>query len=192
MPFTRLAVSIGLYTVLFLASEGSVAASAPRPPCATAPLPAYPDLGSLPIVEVWTGNELDPDYAPADCTGWLPTAIRTLIATAGRFRHKGKVEDLLARFAAISALQTIRYWSVWDKRWENLVMGASALSGPDAPLLRADFQIDEMISGADLYFVQNDNRSTNTVVYRMRVRAISSNRLVVEMENISPLRYLPI
>ena len=153
-------------------------------------MPAYADLGSLPIVQVWTGNELDPDYAPADCTGWQPTAFRTLVATAGRFRHQGRVEDLVARFAAISALKTIRYWSVWDKRWENLIMGASALSGPDATLLRADFQVDEMISGADLYFVQNDNRSTDTVVYRLRVREIAPDRLVVETENVSAVRYL--
>ena len=190
MTFIRSAVCIGLGTVLLLASDRSVTASGPHPPCATAPLPAYADLGSLPIVQVWTGNALDPDYAPADCTGWQPTAFRTLVVTAGRFRHQGKVEDLVARFAAISALKTIHYWSVWDKRWENLIIGASALSGPDATLLRADFQVDEMISGADLYFAQNDNRSTDTVIYRLRVREIAPDRLVVETENVSAVRYL--
>lgn len=183
-------ITIGLCAVLLLASESSVAASGPRPPCATTPLPAYPDPDNLPIVQVWTDNELEPDYAPAGCTGWLPTAFRTLAATAGRFRHQGRVEDLLARFAAVSALRTIRYWSVWDKRWENLVVDASALSGPDATLPRADFRVDELAAGADVYFAQTDNRSTATVVYRMRVRAIGPDRLVVETENVSAVRYL--
>ena len=55
---------------------------------------------------------------------------------------------------------------------------------------RPDFRIDEMIGGADLYFAQNDNRSTGDVVYRLRVREIDPDRLVVETENVSAVRYL--
>ena len=44
---------------------------------------------------------------------------------------------------------------------------------------RPDFQVAEMAGGVDLYFAQNDNRSTGDVVYRMRVREIDPDQLVV-------------
>ena len=166
MMSARLGTYIGLCALLLLAPGRSVAESAPHPPCASAPSPAYADLGSLPTVRVWAGTDLGPNWVPAACTGWHRVAFRTLVAAAGRFRFTGRAEDLLARFAAVAALTTIRYWSVSDQRWENLVTSASALNGPNASMRRSDFQVDEMTAGADLYFVQNDNRSTNEVVYR--------------------------
>jgi hypothetical protein len=49
-----------------------------------------------------------------------------------------------------------------------------------------------MLAGADLFFAQDDNRSTGEVVHRMRVRVreIGPARLVVEAENVSAVRYL--
>ena len=44
--------------------------------------------------------------------------------------------------------------------------------------------------GADLYFAQDDNRSSGDVVYRLRVRKIAPDRLVVEMENVGAVRFL--
>ena len=186
----RLRGYAGLCALLLLAPGRGVADTAPQPPCAGAASPAYADLGSLPAVRVWASADLGPDWVPPTCTRWQPLAFRTLVATAGRFRFAGRAEDLLARFAAVSALTTIRYWSVSDKRWENLVTSASALSGPDASMQRPDFQVDEMIGGADLYFAQNDNRSTGDVIYRLHVREIGPDWLVVETENVSAVRYL--
>ena len=88
MTSARLAGRIGVCAVLLLASGRSVADSVPRPPCAGAPSPAYADLGSLPAVHVWTGEELGTDWIPPACTGWRPLAVRTLVAAAGRFRFK--------------------------------------------------------------------------------------------------------
>lgn len=192
MTVARLAGCMGACALLLLAPGLSVADSAPRPPCAGAPSPAYAEPGSLPAVRMWTGDELGADWLPPACTGWHPLAFRTLVAAAGRFRFESGAEGLLARFAAVSAFAAIRYWSVSDKGWENLVTSASALSGPDAAMQRPDFQVAEMAGGADLYFAQNDNRSTGDVVYRMRVREIDPDQLVVEMENVSAVRYLVI
>jgi hypothetical protein len=153
-------------------------------------LPDYAALGSLPATLVWTSDQLNAAWVPPSCVGWQSLPFRALGASAGRFRHEGAVTDLLARFGAISALQTIRYWSVLDKGWENLITGASALSGPDPSQRRPDFATAEMATSADLYFSQNDNRSTGDVVYRMRVREFAPDRLVVETENVSPVRYL--
>src|SRR3954451_19845279 len=80
MTSARLAGCIGVGAVLLLAPGRSVAESVPRPPCAGAPSPAYADLGSLPAVRVWTGDELGTAWKPPACTGWRPLAFRTLVA----------------------------------------------------------------------------------------------------------------
>ncbi len=141
-------------------------------------------------MRVWAGDGPGAGWTPPACTGWRPLPFRTLVAVAGRFRHRGGAEDLLARLGAVSALTTVRYWSVSDKRWRTLVTEASALDGPDAAERRPDFGVAEMRAGTDLYFAQDDNRSTGDVVYRLRVREIAPDRLVAETENVGALRYL--
>jgi hypothetical protein len=185
-----LARLVGLYAALLLSANSSLAQSGPQPPCGAAPSPAYADLGSTPAVRVWTGDELGADWTPPSCTGWRPLPFRSLLAAAGRFRYQGSVEDLLARFGAVSTMTAIRYWSVSDKRWQTLITKASALEGPDAAKRRPDFSVAEMRGGTDLYFAEDDNRSTGDVVYRLRVRETAPDRLVVETENVSPVRYL--
>jgi hypothetical protein len=191
MPIhARLASHVGLCAVLLLSPIRSVAQSGPRPPCDAAPSPAYADPGGLPAVRVWSAGELGADWIPPACTGWHPLPFRVLVATAGRFRYRGKVEDLLERFGAISTLTTIRYWSITDQRWLRLITDASALEGSDPAKRRPDFSAPEMSTGTELYFAQHDNRSTGDVVYRLRIREIAPDRLVVETENVSTVRYL--
>jgi hypothetical protein len=187
----RLAARISLCAVLVLPSGRSVARDDPRPPCGSAPSPAYADQGDTPAVRVWSGDDtVGTGWTPPACTGWRPLPSRALVAVAGRFRHRGTAEDLLARLGAVSALSTVRYWSVSDGRWLDLVTDASALAGPDPASRRPDFRAAEMVSGADLYFAQDDNRSTGAVVYRLRVREAAPDRLVAETENVTPVRYL--
>ena len=57
-------------------------------------------------------------------------------------------------------------------------------------LRRADFTVAELIAGRDLYFAQQDNRSSAPVIYRMRVRDLTPRSFLVETENVSPVRYL--
>src|SRR3954467_12544294 len=47
-----------------------------------------------------------------------------------------------------------------------------------------------MKSWPGLYFAQHDNRSTGDVVYRLRVREVTPDRLVVRVENVSAVCYL--
>lgn len=190
MPvLARLAAGLGLWVVLLF--PGEVAGQeVPRPPCAGPPSPAYPEPGGQPVVRVWSAGEPGADWTPPACTGWRPLPSRVLVATAGRFAHRGTAEDLLERLGAVSALTTVRYWSVSNGRWLDLVTDASALAGPDAAERRPDFRAAEMKVGADLYFAQDDNRSTGVVVYRLRVRESAPDRLVVDTENVSPMRYL--
>jgi hypothetical protein len=44
-----------------------------------------------------------------------------------------------------------------------------------------------MTAGRDLYFAQKDNRSAGEIVYRMQVRELSATRLVVAVDNLSPV-----
>ena len=187
----RLAGCIAWCGGLLLQPGAGAAEGGPRPPCAAAaPLPDYAEPGNLPATRVWTGEQLDAAWAPPPCLGWRALPFRALGATAGRFHHRGDATGLLARFGAISALPTIRYWSVSDKAWQDLVTSASALGGPDPRRRRPGFAPAELAGGADRYFAQDDNRSTGEVVYRLRVRELAPCRLVVATENTSPVRYL--
>jgi hypothetical protein len=76
---------------------------------------------------------------------------------------------------------------VTEGGWRVLITHATALDGPDVKRPRADFTLAEMRSGHDLYFAQTDNRSSEDVVYRMRVREIGPGALVVAIENVSPI-----
>ncbi len=161
IPFLRREICGGMWVGLLLGSTaGRALESGPCPPCAGDPSPYYAAVGGWPIVRVWAGSDLAVGWEPATCTGWRPSASRVVVAAAGRFEFGGEIEDLLARFAEVTDLTTIRYWSITDKRWEHLLSHASALRGPDATLQRENFKVDELIQGSDIYFSQNDNRST--------------------------------
>ena len=175
--------------LLLLGSDTTAGAEAgPRPPCGDSPRPEYADPGALPVVEVWN-EELSGAWDPPACTGWTARDDGMVVALAGSFHHGGDVEDLLIRFGAISALTDIRYWSVSDKAWRPLVIEATALHAPDAEQRRADFGIADLVSGRDLFVAQNDNRSSGTVVYLMRLLEVRPERLVIQTENITSVRF---
>ncbi len=139
---------------------------------------------------MWTSAELD-GWTPPACTGFTAKGDGVLVAVAGSFPFTGSAEALLQRFGAVSALKGLKYWSVTEGGWLTLITKATALEGPDLDRPRSDFSLAEMRSGADLYFAQSENRAGGDVVYRMRVRDFGSNRLVVAIENASPVsRYL--
>jgi len=139
---------------------------------------------------VWTSAELGTSPPPA-CTGFAAKGDGVLVAVAGSFPFTGSADDLLARFGAISSLKGLKYWSVTEGGWRTLITKATALEGADVDRPRSDFTLTEMRSGADLYFVQAENRGGGDVVYRMRVRDFGPDRFVVAIENASPVsRYL--
>ncbi len=139
--------------------------------------------GVAPTVLTWVK-----DWTPSACLGWPSTRFRLVVALAGSFRQDGDAEMLLARFGAVSAMRGLHYWSVTDNAWRVLVTDAAALADPDARQHRADFAAPEMIAGIDLFFEERDNRSSEPVVYRLRVLHASQDRIVIETENVSPIR----
>lgn len=175
--------------VFLLLPRVAAADEGPFPPCAGVARPAYSQAGEAPHVQIWRDADLGPDWRPADCASWIATDRKTLIALAARFRSESGVDAVLARFAEVSALSTVRYWSVTDGGWERLITQAYALQGPDLQSQRADFTVEELKSGRDLYFAQKDNRSSNKVIYRMKLREAGPDSFVVEMENVTSVRF---
>ncbi|HVR09362.1 MAG TPA: DUF6675 family protein [Thermoanaerobaculia bacterium] len=175
--------------VLLCCGVGLSAAPFPRLPCEGVPFPGYTAIGEPPAVQVWNESALK-GWTPASCTGWGAVAFMSVVALGGSFYHQGGVDDLLSRVGAISARRGIRYWSTTDKGWRDLITDAAALDGPDPTRRRPDFSPAEMATGADLYFVQVDSRSPGPVVFRMRIRASQPRHIMVETENVTPVKWL--
>ncbi len=167
----------------------SAADTGPQPPCECAPFPPYPDLEHSPAIRAWDRAESGRDWIPPACTGWADPGFTTLVATAGRFRQTSGADGLLRQIGAISELAGIRYWSTTRKRWRTLIVSAHALSDATGDRPREDFSPDEMTEGRSLYFEQEDNLS-GKAIYRMRIRTVSPDRLVIDTENVSTVRYL--
>lgn len=169
----------------------STGATGPQPPCGTVAAPAYSPPGMPPAIVTWHGDDLARSgWKPPDCSGWAPSShSRFVLAIAGSFRFDGGTDELAARVGAISALRDVRYWSVTDKLWRPLLNDASALSRPDPRSRRADFGPAEMTAGSELYYWENDSRS-GKVVHQMTVLVRNPARLVIAIENRTPVRFL--
>jgi len=112
-----------------------------------------------------------------------------MVTIGARFHYSGGVQGLLQRLGAVSEFTGVRYWSTTRKQWRTLIVEAYALSAPQADQRRNDFAPGEMKEGTVLYFEQTDNLSGKGV-YRMYIAKASEDRLVVEVENVTTLRYL--
>ena len=144
-----------------------------------------------PAIEAWHGDDLAKSgWKPPDCSGWAQSSHSGFVlAIAGSFRFDGSADELAARVGAISTLRDVRYWSVTDKLWRPLLNDASALSRPDPRSRRADFGAAEMTAGSELYYRENDSRS-GMVVHQMKVLVRNPARLVIAIENRTPVRFL--
>jgi hypothetical protein len=179
-----------LLCILFSGPGSALAGAGPVPPCAGAPEPGYAAPGALPATRVWYGPNLDGAWRPPDCTGWQTTAFGLLTAAAARFAYDSEARGLLGRFAAISNLTTVRYWSVTRQRWRDLIPEAYALHGAERGRHRPDFSVAELLSGQDLYFFQRENTPAGGLIYRMRMREHGTDRLALEIENAEAVRFL--
>jgi hypothetical protein len=165
----------------------SAHAALPQPPCTTPAIPAY--SSPAPALAIWHGSELDQGkWRPPSCTGWPPnSASKLVVAVAGSFRFNGFTAQLVERAGAISTLRSVRYWSTTDKTWRPLANDASALTAPDRANRRADFAASELVKNATLYYWEDDSRS-GEIVYRLNILENTSDRAVIAIENITPVR----
>ena len=170
-------------SLLFLLA-GGVQAAEPPVSCNIAGLPA-----DAPLIQVWREQELvRAHWQPPACSGW-PASSRSMVLvslTAG-LRSGGTMTSLIARLGATSALPGVQYWSTTDGKWGPIVNAASALSGPDPSARRRDFSASEFVTGAQLYYWEDDSR-TGSTVYRLTVLERTPDRLVVSSENVTAIR----
>jgi hypothetical protein len=189
--FLRTFAALALSLAFPSAPQAALAGEPPRPPCGgEAPEPPFPAPGAPPNVRLWHASELPPEWRPPPCTGWGELRFDQLVGLAGRLPSGLGAKDLLARFGAISELTRLRYWSVTRGRCRQLIEETYALAGPEEHQRRADFAPEEMVAGKDLYYFQDDNGPAAGAVYRMRLREVAPDRLVLEIENVSAIKLL--
>lgn len=188
-PLHSFALAITLTGLMALPAQATD--DGPRLPCGAAPFPAYAEPGAPPNLRVWSGKAAR-GLAPPACSTWKPADADMMVALAGSFRYDGGIEGLLARIGAISAKKGVRYWSTTEKNWQMLVTDAFALSGAEASLRRADFKPAELGKGAAFHYAQSDNRSAGACVYRERVLASDGERVMIESENLMPIKKMMI
>lgn len=179
-PLTAFAAAMAL-----LASTSTRAAEPlPVPPCGNAePVPAYGDA-SNPAIETWSRIE----WTPPRCLAFNDSRFKFVTAVAGRIEAPDAAA-LRARLGAISTSRGLQYWSVSEGAWRVLIKDAAALTGEHGER-RDDFASAELREGATLHFVEQDNRSDGPVTYAMHVLESKDDRLVVETQNVTPVRAL--
>ena len=167
---------------LFLWQRDAHAQVGPILPCGIGPGPEYPALNAEPTEKFWHNAEVDKRWAFPPCTGWTRPGFSTLVTSVARFHHVSGAEGLLRRIGAISELTGVQYWSATHKKWQTLILDATALTSAKDKSHRADFSADELRRGDDIYFQQSDNL-LGKAVYRMRVTECTPDRIVVAVEN---------
>jgi hypothetical protein len=142
----------------------------------------YAGLHEIPVPQSWKSIE----WQAPSCLGAWPDRYRFVIALAGRI-GPAEPRDLLARMGAISGNRGVRYFSVTENAWRELIRDASALTDSIPSHRRADFTSEELASGGVLFFVEEDNRSSEPIVYRMRVMQSNPDQIIVETTNVTPI-----
>jgi hypothetical protein len=161
----------------------------PQPPCGKEPIPSYSGLDDSAVVKSWSKSDFAGDWRPPACTGWTALGFTTLVTTVARFGNTSEAEGLLRHIGAISELAGMRYWSTTHKKWQTLIVDAYALNNLQSGQRRKDFAPSELMQGGVVYFEQTDNLS-GKAIYRMHIVEASEGRLVIEVENVSIMRYL--
>lgn len=175
------------WVALIAPSAGGVAQS--DEPCRVE-VGAPPQPGTPPVIWVSSEAMLRDIAARPECDGSPLSSARLAVAVRGQFYFRGTMDDLLGRVGAISRLTGLRYWSVTDEKWETLVVESGALTGPGSDVPRDDFTAAELRAGGPVYYRQRDNRSSESVTYRMQVSIDGPSAATIDIGNVTAIRYL--
>jgi hypothetical protein len=159
----------------------------PFPSCAAPLWPSSAVAGSPPSVAAWTRTELPHEWTLQPCVGWGLQQFTAFAAVVGTFQAAG-MDAVLSRIGAISTYKGMHYWSVTDNRLEPLIKSAFAVEGSPPNNMRSDYTPAEIQVGRDLFFTEQDNRSSDPVLYRMKVIERSPDRIVVDIANANKVR----
>jgi len=184
-PVKLLAALVSLALLAGTASAAS-AKTPPMLPCGSEAYPTFAADAARPNIQIWTRSDLPSGWSIPACAGVNVAEPYLMVALAGAFRDDASMSSFASRFGAISTTKGIKYWSVTDKAWRVLITDATALTPQEKR--RPDFGPADVTSGADLYFEQQDNRSSRPVIYRMHIGALTPDRLAVSLENVTAVR----
>jgi hypothetical protein len=158
-----------------------------QPPCGVPPEPAYGVPGAPPGVGIWNEARLRQiGWNAPDCLRWGAGRTRLAVALAGEFAFSGSLDQLLARAGKVSAHKSIRYWSVTDKAWRNLVSDAGVVDGPEGRTPRPDLTSADLVAGRSYYYFEVSR--SRRAIYRLTVLERTADRLVLASENVTPIR----
>jgi hypothetical protein len=161
----------------------------PRLPCDIPTFLDFPTVDTPPVVEVWTSTTLGTSWTPPPCTDWEVGSNSLVITLAGSFSSTNDTNGMLNRIGNISGWDSVRYWSITDKKWTPLFLNNTALTAPQPGVARGDFSANEIRRGAPLYFLTSDNRSRKEMVSQLLLKSIAPGRIVIETTNVTPIRW---
>ena len=168
---------------------GICAAAAVASPSDVESPPPYAPLNAAPNVWMWNSSSLSPPPARAVRLGAAGSDFNSIVVVAGTLQSADGKTALLARFGAVSQLLTVRYWSTTDRTWRALVLAATAMTNEIAGVPRGDFTSGELERGQAVFLSQTDSRSSNAVIYSMRVLESTPRSFIVQTENVTPVRW---
>lgn len=157
--------------------------------CGSAPAPAYPAVDKPALVQSWLQDGRHDGPLP-DCTGLRSRDFELIVRVTASFAAPGEISDMLARFGAVSNLKNAQYWSFTDRKRLPLIPECHAIDRLASARPRADFSVAEVKSGAELFYVHSDNRSSTLVPYSMQLVASGADGFQVRIENAAALRYM--
>jgi len=148
--------------------------------------PQYAAPGAPPIVQAIRGAGIAAP-AGAECLG-TPDSAALWITVAGVARTPDNSTALVARFAAISELLGVQYWSTTEQKWRPLVSSAYAITAVSSGAKpRPDYSAAELSATARYYRIA-DSRSGHDVLYRLQLRSSRPGGVVIETENEAPIK----
>ncbi|MEZ5848481.1 MAG: DUF6675 family protein [Geminicoccaceae bacterium] len=141
--------------------------------------------GAEPSVIVLDEADAIAAYALPACLGLrFETPPATLVALRASPANTS-LDQVIARIAAFSTLETVRYWSKSRQEWRLLVSETQALSGPDPEQAGTDPAPGELVTGAVFFALQDDSDPLSAIVMRMEVVRRDENAIVITFENVT-------
>ncbi len=158
-----------------------------RPPCDGPPQPAYAEAGSAPAIASWTEDELKKaGWQLSSCLHWSEGHTRLATALAGGIAAPS-LDQLLARYGALSQYKSIRFWSITHQAWEPFVVQAGFTEGPDAKSTYPDLKPEDFVTGKEFYYYETDARTGRTL-NRLTVRQRMADKVELSTENLTPIK----
>jgi hypothetical protein len=170
------------------AQSSTLQGFAMRPPCEGAPQPAYAAPGGPPAIASWTESDLNKAaWQLSPCLRWTQGPTRMVTALAAVF-HAASLDDLLARYGALSQYKAINVWSVMHQAWEPFATQAGFTDGPAATYTYPDPKPADFTAGKDFYYYEIDARTGRTI-HHLKVGQRTADKVELMTENLTPITY---